>query len=79
MPCPSCHGLPSKIFQVRHHKKISEDMKRSLNCHVDNDFIGEKILLPLLMVLPFLPSSDTHCVNHISFAKRHTVSLITEC
>lgn len=27
---------------------------------------GEKILLPLLLVLPFLPSSDT---NHISFGQ----------
>lgn len=42
MPCPSCHVFPSKIFQIRHHKKISEDMKRPLNCHVDNDFTGKK-------------------------------------
>ena len=30
-------------------------------------FIGEKKLLPLFLVLPFLSSSDTHLVHHTSF------------
>lgn len=30
-------------------------------------FIGEKKLLPLFSVLPFLSSSDTHLVHHTSF------------